>query len=415
MIARADNSSGKALVLGWDPRSALAVIRSLGRGGVAVHLAWCPPGEIARASRYVRAAHELPSWAEGTAWLEPLADLMRRERFDLVLPCHDETLAPLQAHRAALEPLGRIALLDDDIYNLTSDKIAMHALAVRLGLDVPPGEPIADADANAAANAASARAAAARLGWPVVLKPRRSYDPADLADLAHRRTVRIARDAGELERLLPAMLADGDVLAQAYVPGRGLGLEVLAQRGEILLAFAHRRLHEPPLGGGGSYRAGAPVDEALLAAGRRLIGELNYTGVAMIEFREDAQTGRRAFMEINNRFWGSLPLAVASGADFPLALYRLLVHGERPAPRVPRADLVARNLLFDLRWLRENFRADPADPLLLRVGAGQLLRELGHLAVLRERWDELTLDDPAPALALARRVARGLWKKTAGR
>ena len=38
----------KVLVLGKEDRAFLAVVRSLGRKGMRVHLAWCPPEALAR-------------------------------------------------------------------------------------------------------------------------------------------------------------------------------------------------------------------------------------------------------------------------------------------------------------------------------------------------------------------------------
>jgi hypothetical protein len=59
----------KVLVLGKSGSSFLTVIRSLRRQGIAVHVGWCPPAEVARRSRYVRAAHELPPFRAGDdAW-----------------------------------------------------------------------------------------------------------------------------------------------------------------------------------------------------------------------------------------------------------------------------------------------------------------------------------------------------------
>ena len=52
---------------------------------------------------------------------------------------------------------------------------------------------------------------------------------------------------------------------------------------------------------------------------------LRYTGVAMVEFKVNAKTGEFVLIEINGRFWGSLPLAVAAGANFPLWLYQMWV------------------------------------------------------------------------------------------
>ena len=50
---------------------------------------------------------------------------------------------------------------------------------------------------------------------------------------------------------------------------------------------------------------------------------MDYTGVAMLEFRKNFDKNESVLIEINGRFWGSLPLAVAAGADFPYYLYQL--------------------------------------------------------------------------------------------
>jgi len=47
---------------------------------------------------------------------------------------------------------------------------------------------------------------------------------------------------------------------------------------------------------------------------------LEYTGVGMFEFKYNPQTKGWILIEINARFWGSLPLAVYAGIDFP-AMY----------------------------------------------------------------------------------------------
>ena len=46
--------TGSVLVLGADSRSGLTVVRSLGRAGIAVDMAWPEAGSLALRSRYVR-------------------------------------------------------------------------------------------------------------------------------------------------------------------------------------------------------------------------------------------------------------------------------------------------------------------------------------------------------------------------
>jgi protein-tyrosine-phosphatase len=216
------------------------------------------------------------------------------------------------------------------------------------------------------------------------------------------------------------MLAEcGQAAVQENFVGEGVGVELLLERGEPLMAFQHVRLHEPLHGGGSSYRKGVPVDPALFAASLALLRPLEYTGVAMVEFKVDSRTGDWVLIEVNGRFWGSLPLAISSGADFPLALFRLLVDGTRPSPRRVRPGIQCRNLVLDCRWMLDNVRADRTDPTL---STRPLLRTLAEscwsVLSLRERSDTFTLDDPVPGCVEVGQALRGLCanvRRRAGR
>jgi protein-tyrosine-phosphatase/predicted ATP-grasp superfamily ATP-dependent carboligase len=373
----------KILVLGDDTRAFLSVVRSLGRGGAEVHVAWHDPAGPAARSRYIRKAHALPS-IEG-AWLEAFQALMRAERFDLVIPCTDPIVASLQAKRAELEPLGKLYLLSDEAFEVTSCKFKTAELARSLGIPVAR-ELIVD----------SKEAIHGAFELPVVLKPRTSYQPG----LPGKRKVRKAYSWQELERALAEMLPHGAVSVQENFIGRGVGVEVLMHEGKLLLAFQHIRLHEPMHGGGSSYRQGQALDPALLDASVRLLGGLRYTGVAMVEFKVDPESGRWILIEVNGRFWGSLPLAIESGVDFPHALAELLVRGRTEFPRRYLVGLCCRNWRSDLIWLRKNWRADRTDPTLAALPLAHVITEtLWNLVTLKERSDTFTLDDPMPGLA----------------
>jgi protein-tyrosine-phosphatase len=199
-----------------------------------------------------------------------------------------------------------------------------------------------------------------------------------------------------------------------------VGQESLAKDGEILTAFQHQRVHEG--GGGSSYRKSVPIDDRMLACSARMLAHLRWTGVAMVEYRWNETTGEFALMEINGRFWGSLPLAVAAGVDFPADLYALLVEGRRPEPRPYRAGIYCRNLVKDVDWYRARRRADPKDPYLVRVPESRTLDQLTNLLRGAEHSDTSTVDDPFPGLveigfllrAQVRKVAKALWRTAWG-
>jgi protein-tyrosine-phosphatase/predicted ATP-grasp superfamily ATP-dependent carboligase len=241
---------------------------------------------------------------------------------------------------------------------------------------------------------------------PLILKPPASYT---LEQLDSSRLVRRADSWQAAERLLVEMLDDGPIAIQELCRGVGVGVELLLADGAPHLTFQHVRLHEPLYGGGSSYRRGVAVDRELLDAALKILGELRYTGVAMAEFKADTTSGGWALLEVNARFWGSLPLALASGADFPLALFELLVDGRREFPSSPRLGLCARNLRADAGWHVANARADRTDPTLNARPWPSVLRETAaNLLAGRERSDTFTIDDPAPGFAEVGQVAREL-------
>jgi protein-tyrosine-phosphatase/predicted ATP-grasp superfamily ATP-dependent carboligase len=382
-------SAGKALVFGDDTRSFLATVRSLGRRGVAVHAAPANLRAPALASRHIAAVHTLPPWmGDGAAWLEAVEALLRAEGFDLVIPCNETALLPLQHHRARLGALARLAIPDDATVAVLFDKHATRELAQRLGIPVSPG--------RLAQPGESAAAVLAALGAPVVVKPRWSYV---LERLDRRGKVQIAGDAAGLARLL-AELNAGEHVLEGFFPGEGLGVSLLASGGRVLQAFEHHRVRED--GSGSYYRVSAALTPALLAACTDLAAALRYTGLAMFEFRRNPQTGAWVLLEVNARPWGSMPLPLGLGVEFPWRWYRLLTAGEEsPAVRY-RAGVFGRNLMPDLQAVLTEAQARGAG--LLPV-LGRWLLEFRRVVAGREVHDVLVGDDPRPALAEFGQVA----------
>ncbi|MDE2334924.1 MAG: ATP-grasp domain-containing protein [Rhodospirillales bacterium] len=391
-MSEAGRATGKVLVLGDDTRSFLACVRSLGRAGLTVHAGPANFRSPALASRYIAAVHDLPPWMDdGAAWLAAMRDLLAAQRFDLVIPCNETALLPLDRHRAELAPLARLAIPGEAAIEVLFDKVATRELAQRLGVPVAPGRTLrAEEDAAAAI---------AELGAPVLVKPRHSYT---LERLAVRGKVQLAEDAAQLAHAM-AGADPAATLLEGFVAGRGLGVSVLASGGRVLQAFEHHRVHEHS--GSSYYRVSAPLSPDLLAACEAITAALDYTGLAMFEFRRDA-AGRWVLLEVNARPWGSMPLPLALGIDFPFRWYRLLVAGEETRAVAYRAGVHGRNLLPDLQSLR-------ASLLRRELGPGAKARIAASWAagLLRPLWgrevhDVLVRDDPRPALAELAGAAR---------
>jgi predicted ATP-grasp superfamily ATP-dependent carboligase len=113
-------------------------------------------------------------------------------------------------------------------------------------------------------------------------------------------------------------------LVQNYIDdGTEFGYFSVFDDGEPLTMFQHRRIRSTNyFGGASAHREAVEIDE-LTNLGERILSHLEWTGPAMVEFRRDERDGEYKLMEINPRFWGSLPLGIAAGIDFPKIYYDL--------------------------------------------------------------------------------------------
>ena len=257
---------------------------------------------------------------DGADWLTAIMGLLHSERYELVIPCDETTLLPLQRHRAMLARLARLAVPDDRAIAVLFDKHETRKLAQEVGVPVARGRLVRTGETG--------EHILTEFGAPVAVKPCHSYS---LGRLHARGKVEVVGDPARLDRLLTGF-DPGEILIEQYFSGKGVGVSVLASRGRVLQAFEHHRVRE--IAGGSFYRFSAALSPALARACEAVVAALKYTGLAMFEFKI-SPTGDWVLLEINARPWGSMPLPVALGVDFPYRWYRLLVAGEGDSSGCP--------------------------------------------------------------------------------
>lgn len=375
----------------------LTVCRSLRRRGCEVYLASHTIKPLAGYSNTISAQFTYPHPLESPdQFIDWLADHTAAERYDLVVPLTERVLVPLTRARERFRDI-KIAMPESRSLEVALDKSRTLELAKSIGIPVPGGvyiEAIEELDGLAPS-----------LGFPVVIKPARSIGSAE--GTASQLQVNYAFDHAELEAGCAHALRFGPVLLQEYFPGLGVGIELIAREGKIDYSFQHLRLHEVPLtGGGSSLRKSVPVMPELLEASEKLISALNWHGVAMVEFKLEPHSGKFSLMEINGRFWGSLPLAVAAGADFPSMLLDLELDGEVvPCPPY-REDIYCRLLSRDIHWYEAILRSDIESRIVQIPSGWEVFRELGLFLSLRHRFDVQGIWDPVPGLVDIARILR---------
>jgi len=379
------------LVLDGNEFSTLAIVRSLGRQqlDVTVGAETDHHRPIARYSKYTKDFFSYPNPLNNAdKFVDSIIEYLEHHAFDLVIPVTERTSLPLARRRAELERYSRLALPEYDVLEFASNKQQTFDLAQAEGIPVPQGIHIDDEQ--------TLHVIAPTLSYPIVIKPSRSV--ADSSTTRVKLCVQYAFNADQLINIGLGILPHTPLILQEYFRGDGVGVEILANHGDILLAFQHRRLHELPLTGGGScLRESVALDPQLYDYASRLIKRLNWHGVAMLEFKHNPHSGESRLMEINGRFWGSLPVAVDSGADFPYRLYRLLVHHDSSASSShPRIGHINRKLKDDLYWYIVVLFRRETSPLVIWPTYQQLVKDTLSVFKRQHRFDSFAYDDPKP-------------------
>lgn len=373
----------RVLVTDGDNRAALAVTRALGRRGHVVLVGEKRRHALAQASRYcaARFVYPDPICHDGEC-VRSLAATVAAERVDVLLPMADITTILVTRNRHLFESRCRIPFADAATVLRAADKVDIVQTAGRLGVPTPrswvvfgPEDPI-EPD----------------VPYPVVLKPHRSRvrTPTAWESCA----VSYARTPEELRESLRARQPhEFPLMLQERIVGPGIGIFVCYNRGRLVALFSHKRLREkPPWGGVSVLCESTPACPDALESTERLMRELNWHGVAMVEFKRDVRDGLPKLMEINGRFWGSLQLSIDAGVDFPSILLDTIRGTEMGPPLRYRVGVKSRWLWGDfdslLLRLRERKTDWPAQDGRGRLGAiAQFLRFVGK---------DLYYDNPKP-------------------
>lgn len=382
-----------AVVLGIDTPIGLTIVRDLGMRGVPVHgIAWSD-GALGLASRYL---HRGLLRADGEAALiEQLIALSGELGTACLFAIAENDIALLNRHRDRL-PGYRLMFADEARMNRVLNKEQTYAAAARAGLHVPQTRQIASME--------QAWAASRELRFPVVLKwanPHEVTRRLSVAGLALEKARYCQTPEELLDYLGPYQRIGVYPMAQEYCAGHGLGQFILMQGGQARYVFQHQRVHEwPPEGGFSSLcvSVGPERHDQLMRQSIALLRELDWEGVAMVEYRHDPATGASALMEINGRFWGSLPLAWHAGASFPWLAYQLFGMGRAPAPAPYRAGVRCRFMAPETkRLLRVLFQPQRiADRSLAFKRLPTLIGYLADFLRPSTRYFVFSWRDPAP-------------------
>ncbi len=342
----------RILVLDGNQNQAVACVRSLARKGHEVRVgeshSWSKAGLSRFASGSFRYAppQQRPEQA--------MEDVLRESRpGTLILPMTEATTLLVSVNRDRILAAGAKLVLPEHSDLLRAvDKNQTTRLAESLGIAIPKTFPVNSLE--------DVRRVGKMARFPVVLKPQSSEKVSSEGRIRATGRPRYAKHAAELETAYSDMCcATASGLVQEFVEGTGTGYFALMNRGELRAEFAHRRLRDVhPTGSGSALRESILPDPKIRDASLALLKALHWHGVAMVEFRL-RDDGIPVFLEINGRFWHSLPLACYAGVDFPALLAHMAEQGDVEEPPSYTVGVRCRWLVGDFRHMVEVLRGRP--------------------------------------------------------
>ncbi len=360
-----------ALVTDGQSRGAVSGVRGLGRAGIDVLTLSRTRWAAASRSRYASGAYRGPGPADEPGFLERIAELTTRYGPLVVFPGQEESVGLLARHASELGEDAILPYGDPQTVLAAGNKATMAEISARSGL-APPR--------TLAVGAAGALARTPPEAPCVVKSPELSSAlPA----------TRVCETREELVALLTSLPAAEPVLIQEHAHGPLDALSIVLDRnGELAACFASRALRlAPAAAGASSLSVSIAPDAELLDRSLSMLRGMGWVGLAHLQFLRTREGP--ALIDVNTRYYGSLPLATAAGVNLPAIWYRVAT-GAASAPP-PRYRLGVR-----YRWLEGEV-------------AAALTGELGRLATrpTRRRAGSMwAIDDPVPSGLLAAQAFR---------
>lgn len=355
-----------------NSRNALPIIRSLGRRGISVVGGDCCSAGLGRFSRYCKRWVVYPKFAEDkNRFISFLLRLFEAQKFDLFIPINQDILLEVARHKKAFERVVRVIIPEYEVLSTAVDKAYTLKAALRAGVPIPETmfiESLSELDI-----------VLKKIKTPVVIKPRNSAGSRGLVYVTNRKDLR--NKYLEVHEKYPFPLIQ-EKLPSA---GEGQAVAVLMDRDtKVLQTFCYRRLREFPVNGGPSTLRESMHAPSLRQLAIRLLSEMKWYGIAMVEFKVDIRDNCPKLMEVNPRFWGSLQLAISAGVDFPSLFYDMAMGNPQKAELSYRSGVKC-------RWLF------PGDILHFLFNRRRFHLEPGFFSFDRDtHYDILSLDDPLP-------------------
>ena len=370
--------AARAVVLGLGING-LGVVRALGRAGIPVLGAWTGRDEAGRLSRYSRPVR-LTAQRSGLA----LDDLLHAlggatDRPALFATC-DADAAWINEQQQLLQGHFRFHAVERDLFRRLESKRGIVELLREQRIEAPRTEHFESLQ--------QLEERASALPVPVLVKPvdtyRRTLPAGAKNELFSDRASLLA-----FVRSHPAQVPD--MVFQEVVPSGDGHIHfctvLMDASGSPVLRYTGRKLRQYKPDYGVTCFGVSEWNAEVADIATRFLQGIRYRGLCTLEFAHHRGTGRYLLLEANPRSYYPNALATASGLNFPLAEYRLLMGEALPAPARQKDGV---------HWI--DFPRDLGS-FYRKMRAGQMTTAAWMRSLSKARsFASFAIDDPAPWL-----------------
>lgn len=323
----------------------LGVIRAYGKAGIPV-VAMDTHRSVGTYSRYAKYIRCPDPVFEEDAFIECLLNEKKKYSLKpLLFPTNDQWAMAVSRHKEKLRSFFYVMTPDYECIQKVIDKQKFYQLAAEKSFNVPKTYKTNDIFRRTE-----------QIEFPIVAKPlsRRisSNDPIQKENQRLFDCLRLTRIENKIEfEVFLANCSDkNDFLFQEEIQGgadRMYTVGIYADRdSNVLAVFTGRKVRgENPLYGDCIVGQVERVPPELIQETKRLVKEVEYTGIAEVEYKKDTRDDEFRLIEVNPRSWSWIGITPYCDVNLPLIAYEDMVKGKKNYA-------VSRKKTGSVKWMR---------------------------------------------------------------
>ncbi len=326
------------ITYGWV-RSAYASVRNLSKHNISVSVSDTSIFGSSQFSRYREKFYKYNShYISERVFINDLKNILELDQSKLIMPVHNETEI-IAKYRDEFDDSNVALVPHYEHCKIFNNKSESYDLAKKIGIPVP--DRISYREPNEIAMKIKAAGFKKSVIKLLTGNSGKGVFYASDPQTAEKKVIQLIDEYNLNKKRYPQV--------EEYVEGNGYGSSVLYWKGDMVANFSHKRLREKIESGGTSTLREAVNNKDIQDAAKKIFDYIGWHGLAMCEFKVCEKTGKFWFIEVNPRMWGSIPLAIEAGIEFPYLAYICATKGPELAKKYNKE----KNIIYGWRgrWL----------------------------------------------------------------